>query len=358
MNRNWPGAVVVAALLASILGCVSQGDAWEPKPDVPAHVEYDTVRIDYGEPEAMSPEAGPDEGMVQQPLVGDPSALAALTRETVERTNQLISEQIVRLEQVKALEPTDFDNGQGWWEWETAPWRRDGYTRLVIRRQPLPEASPEALEALSYELWTGRSAEDNVLALDGEFVRFPDRDGVQQGYGILRFYFDALRIYNPDAPPGAMRIAFRSRDRVRQVHVALHQMSTEDTWRTNALYQYEALPDRRGRFRYFGRANVDASGRSERLHVQAAWMPNRRGRVVARAEGGSLRRELRIHQCWDIQGVNVFTRTEPSLEQLEGGERDACAGPLLELDLEPPIYRDPGDADPAIPGPHSRERGQ
>lgn len=345
--------LLTALLVAASLGCGPT--VWEPQPDIPAHVEYDTVRIEYGEEDAL-PET--PEGMVQQALVGDASAIATLTQETVANTNLAIYKQLTFIEEIKQYPPTSFDNEEGWWEWVSLP-TAERYTRVRIERvEQLETDDPDAVERLRYELFHGLSAEDNEKILDGEFTRFERNGDRQQGFGILRLYFDRLRRYDDTAPRGVMRISFRSNGQVRQVRVGLFrafQFSGQEA--LNAIYRYEQLPDGQGRLQYFGRGSINGDREREFLSISSAWTARRAGFASIRATGGSLRLdEMRLAQCWDEEGIVTFSNTDPDVPSLEGGTREDCAPPLRSLDFEPPVYAAPEEADPAIPAAHPDEQ--
>jgi len=267
--------LVSLVVLGVSLAC---GGTFEPTPDIPEHVEYDTVRIDYGAGEPLTPMS---EGTRTQELVGEASPLAALTRETVAFTNNLLKDQLKLINDIKANPVTEYVDGR--WIWETREVRRD-YARFEIVEIKPPALSQEKIVgAYAYLLYIGKSKSDNALVYSAEFYQFDQArqlSNAQQGYGVVRFFFSALRRYDPNAPLGNIRIAFRARNDVRQVRVNLNGIRQRlGDERLRALYQYTQLPDSQGRMTYFGYGDYSNDGEPyEFLAAQAAWTSSPRQR--------------------------------------------------------------------------------
>lgn len=332
----------------------------EPVPDIPQTVAYDTVKIDYaGEDGVAQAEGESDTSSLRTgALVGESSGLAEFTRKTVFGTNEImygVFDLIDRITEFPARRPQE-----GRWVWET-PARAQDYLYLRI----------DAVDAdtYAYTMRLGSSAQDSREIFSGWFTPFDtDADNgetgeaadsdtdVQQGEGLLYLDFDALHAYDPSSFEGKMAIAFRSRNDVRQVRVGFEQFSDGTSEPLNAIYRYVELPSGRGRLVFFGRGDFgDDGGLLEFFSVDAAWTPEREGRVAARVEGGNLPQPYVVRQCWDTAETIVWEQSQPARPAHDGGAIEACATSLRALTVDPPTYEPPNGRDPDVPGAHPSE---
>lgn len=348
-------AVLSALVIGSILAC---GGTFEPTPDIPEHVEYDTVRFEYGEGDGLSAQSA-DGTMRAQPLIGQPSFLARMTFDTVSFTNQILQDQFKLVEDIKRYPVTRYEDGKWIWESQDA---RDGYIRFEIVTLQKPAALQDELNsAYGYLLYVGNNKSDHALVYSAEFYQFDqrrERGNAQRGFGHVRFFFDALQKYRPDSPHGTLRIAFRSRNLIRQVRVNFNGVRERvGDERLRALYQYTQLADNQGRMTYFGRGDYKKDGEPyEFLGAHAAWSAEQEGHVAASISGGSLEIErILLRECWDMAGDTVFARSQPNIPDYEGGQLEDCALGLQTVEVSAPEYTDPGDVDPEIPGRHPQE---
>lgn len=354
-STPWLAATIGVVVFACALACSPSGDGgvWEPEPDIPATVEYDTVKIEYEEEvlEAM------EQRLRQQAMVGDMSEMAQITRGTADSMNLSVSRVFRLIEEIKKLRPTSFDNDAGFWEWET-PEGSEDYVRLVInKRDPASIQDPMILEAFDYQLFFGVSAQDNRLIYDGDFANFGGERATQQGMGIVRIYFDDLRRYDPDVPYGVMRMAFRSNGSVRQVRIGLFRsFAFSAREKLNALYEYTDLPDGTGRMNYIARENITGDQRKELLSISAAWTPEASGYASVRATEGSIPiEEVVYNECWDELGVTTYVEATPDEFAREGGSLQDCPMQLRDLSLDAQVYVEPEEEDPALPDAHPAE---
>ena len=354
--------VYIAGALWAILACGGGGKNWEPVPDPPQHLEYDTVRIEYGEDDQLDPGA---DGMqtVQQPLVGDPSDIASFTLNTIAGTNSAFLSILGLIDAIKEADVTAYNSDTRTFIWEYGEWgeNKDNWLKLVVvERDTEARTNKDQLrESHTFELYFGKSAEDNALVADGEFDLFEGTSTVgerQNGEGILRIYFNNKRLYDQDSPQGIMRIAFRSKNGVRQVRTGFFKTNLNSPDRQlNTIYEYSQFADKRGRFRFFGNTNINEGPRREFVSVNAAWSGDRDGLVAVRATDGNLDGEFLFRQCWDPELVVTYMETQPSVPELEGGSKEDCAPGLRALMLEAPMYSDAPEQDPGIPNPHPEE---
>lgn len=353
-----PHRVTPLSLLLVLCACTG---TWEPEPELPETVEYDTVRVEYGSDDALT-----EAGMMtlEQKLVGDPSRIAQLTRASTARTNLTLRKIFDRTAEITALARPHATYDDASQTWTLVSEREAEYARLLVSQRQPPAGSDEPLiDVVEYKLFLGRSAQDNQLVYQGEFYRVARRDGAQQGYGILRFDFDAWQRYDASAPSGQMRLAFRARNGVRQVDAVLFDATlVEDTGeekqRLNARLSYESLPQGEGRMRFFTRDDLTGDARRELIAINALWTADRRGYAATSASAGSLGPvELMQRQCWDAQGITTYVRTNPQNSERDGGELSDCAPELRDLEISPPVYSRPALIDPPIPTRHPEERG-
>jgi len=359
-QRSWlPILVCTLAGGWALLACGP--GVWEPVPDPPQHIKYDTVRIEYGEGDDRLDPTQEDFEQVQQTLVGEQSEIAILTLDTISDTNRAIYSTLDLIDRIKKL-PYSYDEDSKTYVWEGRGGKQDNYVRLEVRTRAL-ETRPRGDnidQSHTFALYYGLSVSDKELVADGEFERFSnglETGSRQQGEGILRIYFDNRRLYDNTSPKGVMRIAFRSKNGVRQVRSGLfrtHINSPEQM--LNAIYEYEQYADKQGRFRFFGNQNVDGEPKREFVSVNAAWTGARDGIAAVRATGGSLgEQQLLFRQCWDPGSITTFMATRPSNPEFEGGTKEDCDETLRDLELEAPEYKDAPEQDPGIPDPHPRE---
>lgn len=333
---------LLAALLwsASLVSCGAQST--EPMPDIPETVEYDTVKIEYGDDDLLvvTPE------LQARALVGDPSGLAAITRETVRGTNRILFQQLALVEAISRFPPTAYEDNV--WIWvDQKPGK---FTVFTIEKV--------ADGQLRYLLRSGESDEDALPVFSGEFNRADRLDETQQGTGVIRFDLDQLSKIDEDTnSSGNIAIAFRSFNRIRQVRVAMIDVLEEGAEnRTNALYEYTQLRNGAGRFRFSSLSDFRNDGEPlERVSLDTAWTPDQSGRAAGRVTGGSLQiNEFLLDECWDSGGSIVWADARPNLPTYDDGEVESCAAALRPLMLEAPVYQPPS-GDPAVPGPHPNE---
>lgn len=346
--------IILAALFTAGCGPLIT----EPMPDIPETVEYDTVRIDYGDDDLVEP------GTVNQALepspaalVGDASLIALLARSTVGGTNAIIWFQLRLIEEVTKQRPTSWDEGV--WTWDNAEFRKEGEQYGVFQIRELETGR------YSYSWRVGNTMDERLEVFSGEFSPKPRVEGRQRGSGIIRFDFDNIRAVDPDGngpEAGRIAIAFRSIGGVRQVRVAtLDLVKDGETMASSAPYRYAELPSGRGRFQWATPANFLNDGDpQELLSIDAAWTPQKAGRAMVRLSGGSLDvNEVLLEECWGTDGRILFADATPDLDAVayEDGTADACTGNLVDVALDPPTYQRP-ESEPEIPGPHPDEQDQ
>lgn len=329
-----------------LLAAISCGPvATEPMPDIPERVEYDTVKIEYGEDDLIRATSELVPGAAGA-LVGDPSGLAELARSTVRGTNRTIFQQIALVEAIASFPPTSFEDDV--WTWIDR--RDDRHTVFTIER--VSEGR------LSYLLESGVTADTIAPVFSGSFDRSSRLAGRQQGSGILRFNLEQFSAIDEDADSeGDVLIAFRSFNRIRQVRVALIDVLEQGADnRVNALYEYTQLRNGAGRFKFSSLSDFRNDGEPlERVTVDTAWTPDASGRAAARVTGGSLQiNELLLDECWDASGAIVWADAQPDLPTYDDGEFESCAEPLQRLNLMAPVYQPPS-GEPEIPNPHPDE---
>jgi hypothetical protein len=328
----------------------------DPMPDIPETVEYDTVRIEYGRDDGIEA-TREDELTRTNPLLGERSAIAELTRATVSNTNGLIYGILTQVEDVIATPPTDY--AEEVWTWEVNRPVRGEYIKFSLERLDTIEAAG-AVDAVRFRLEYGTTRVNSGKIYDGEFYTFGrDDEGRQRGAGVLRFYLDEVRRFDPNSAEGTMRLSFRVKDGVRQVRANLLGVRRAGSRLdpTDASYGYLQLPDGYGRLNYVARGDaIGRDGVDELSSVDAAWTPDERGRAAAQIRGGSLGElELNRRQCWDAEQITTYQLSAPANEG-DGGDESTCDPVLLTLDLAPPGFERPDGSDPAIPGRHPSER--
>lgn len=325
----------------------------EPMPDIPETVEYDTVRIEYGEDDLVAGTA--NQPLTPQALIGDASVMAALAKGLVGGTNQIIHGQFALIDAVTQHAPTSWD--EGLWVWDNTEFKRDDerFSRFEIS---------EIDEGRYGYLWlVGNRPAEMLEIFSGEFTPQTREDGRQRGYGKIRFNFDNIHAVDPetDAPKGRAAIAFRAVGGVRQVRVATFDLVEHGkTEKTSALYEYVQFRNRGGRFKFGTRVDwLKDADPLEVLAVDAVWTASTEGRALARLSGGSLTiNEVLAEECWGANGRMTFADLTPDMPAVpyEDGMRESCAAGLLEFELDPPAYTPP-ETEPAVPGPHADEEG-
>lgn len=340
------------AILATLVVTVATGCgplATEPVPDIPQTVEYETVRIEYGDSDLIGGTS--DTGTIQQALVGDPSAIAAITREVVRGTNRSIRDHFRLIDAVTIYPPTSQSGNRWVWESQIERPSNVNYTRFVI----------EELADNRYRyLLTGGADEASAGDLfGGEFTSFGRRDGRQEGYGRIFLDFDAVGEVDPNAEVtgGKVVIAFRSANHVRQVRTGFYEVEQGDGPPQSAIFEYTQFANGGGDFTFFSRSDFLKDGEPlEFLAIRSAWRPDLAGRAVARVSDGSLEvNEVVFRECWDSAEGVVFADSRPDIPNYDDGDAADCPKFLREFDDTPPIYRDPGSDEPDVPGVHPEE---
>lgn len=321
----------------------------EPMPDIPETVEYDTVRIEYGDDDLLNGTSGTR----QQMLVGDASGIAQVSQVFVKGTNLVIRTQIRLVEAVVRNDPTSYSDGVWVWDNTTFKSAEDRFSRFTIQR----------IEDGDFRyLWeVGNTADEMLEVFAGEFHPRARFDGRQRGLGLLRFNFTNMHEVDPTSTPekGRVAIAFRSIGGVRQVRVATFDLvEAGETEPRSARYEYVQLPDDAGRFKFVAETDFLKDGAPfEELAIDAVWSQTQSGRALASLTGGSLTiNEVLLQECWDDVGRTTFADTTPDLPGVpyEDGDISACEPRLVEFDLAPPSLDAP-QTDPEIPGPHPDE---
>lgn len=336
---------IVVTLLAVVSGCGPM--TTEPVPDIPQTVEYETVRIEYGDDDLI----GGGSGVVRQALVGDPSVLARATKDTIRGTNAIIRDHFRLVDAITSFPPTAHDGNV--WVWESRRERPDGLDYLRFAIEELGE------DEYRYVLTGGLSEETAQDLFAGEFTSFGRRDGRQEGFGRLFLDFDAVGAADPEAEvsEGVVVIAFRSANYVRQVRTAFYEVVHRDNLPTSAIYDYTQFPSGAGTFTFFSRADFLEDGEPlEFLSIRAGWRADLAGRAVSRISQGSLQiNEVIFRECWDSSAGTLYADSQPDFPNYEDGVETDC--PELQRPFEdtPPVFRDPGDSEPDVPGPHPEE---
>ncbi len=342
-----PRALIACVFLAVLAtGCGPM--TTEPVPDIPQTVEYETVRIEYGEDDLI---ASTGQSALTQALVGDPSFLAALTKQTVRGTNSVIRDHFRLVEVITTFPPTRQQDN--FFVWESREARDNGvnYLRFVI--EDLGD------ETYRYVLTGGPTEETAQDLFGGEFTNFGRRDGRQQGFGKIYLDFDAIGDADPSAnvTAGKVVIAFRSANLVRQVRTGFYEVVNQGAPPTSAIFEYTQFENGAGHFTYFSRANFLGDGEPlEFLGIRSAWNADLEGRAVARVSQGSLEiNEVLFNECWDSNAATTYANSTPDFPDYEDGDASACVRLARPFDETPPIYRDPGNNEPQVPNAHPEE---
>lgn len=342
MNRK---CLIYLSLLVSACGAV----VTEPMPDIPETVEYETVRIEYGDDDLVD---APSDARPQA-LVGDLALLADSSQRLVRGTNSIIALHMAIVAAVTRQTPTAYSDGT--WTWDNAEFKAadERFSTFAIR-----QTGPGAY---AYIWRVGNSAEELLEIFSGEFRPDPREDGRQRGSGILRFDFSNMHAIDPESTPeqGRAVVAFRAAGGVRQVHVATFDLlEAGETTPRSGQYRYVQFRDRAGRLQFVAQTDFLKDGAPhEEVAIDAVWERSQAGRALASLTGGSLLvNEVLLHECWDEASRTVFADATPDLPGVpyEDGAQTACSARLLEFELDPPALAAPGD-DPAIPSPHPDE---
>ena len=336
-------AASVCILTVGLVAC--GGQTVEPMPDIPEKtVDYETVNMEYGKKDGVQPgTSGNDQSkVVRQKMVGATSGLALLARLTVFRTNRLIYGVFWLKEQVLKQRPLSQRGDRYTW----VGWPDGNY--VEFRLEVVSENSHE------YTMWYGNNGRDKAVIFRGTFTRLGGKGDSLEGYGLLTFDFDALAKYRDRPERGEIRLAFRSRNGVRQVRVLYDKFAGE---KVDALNTYTQLPGGRTRFEFFGRSDWETDQSEQKklefFSADAAWLEDRSGRVAARIEGGNLDQPSEMKQCWDATETVVWETSMPSLPG-NGGSKSDCADAVEMLQIEPPSYSQPPEK-PQVPAEHAQE---
>ncbi len=338
--------VTILALFAA--GCVGPV-VTEPMPDIPETVEYETVRIEYGEDDDLVDRR---QGLSPNALVGDPSLVAHLSKTVVRGTNELIRGQLALIDAIVANPPSEVTEQS--WVWDNGAFIDEGDERSRF--------TIEEVEDGVYEYhWSVGPGEDELLEIfSGQFSPRVRGDEGQRGSGVLRFDFDSIRRLRPmeDGPVGLAVVAFRAVGGVRQVRIATLDFGEPGEERRNRLSEYVQLADGTGRFAFSSRVDFLKDGQPEELMtVDAVWNSSREGRSMVRMSGGTLMtNEVLLEECWDAADDVAFADLTPDLPGLdyEDGTVEGCAEGLLDYELQPGDASPPG-TEPEIPDPHPDE---
>lgn len=333
--------IIFLLLAAGLSGCGPI--ATEPMPDIPQTVDYETVRLEYGEDDLQG---SGHMGMV----VGESSEIAALTRLVISQTNAVLRDHLNVISFVRRFPPTVQQEDLWIWRSTTASGR---HRELLLRR-----IDDETLE---YEFSAGPDLSDLTLFGHGTLLSIEGTGSEQTGSGILHLDFDAKRSVagqETNFPPGRMALAFRTQADVRQIEVAFFDVVwNEGGQAIDTLYSYVQLPDKSGFFDYHTLADFRQTGPPlEQLSVSVAWEATRAGRAAARIDdGGMVLPSLFVEQCWNTTQVVTYALSTPTIPTYDGGAIDDCAPGLQPLDVIAPDFAVPPEDGPPIPGPHPLE---
>lgn len=320
----------------------------EPMPDIPETVEYDTVRIEYGDDDLIEADNN-----TASMLVGDVSGIAGIAQGFVAGTNIIIATQIAFVEGIMDTRPTDYDDGV--WTWTNLANR--GFAEHYFRFRITQIDDND----FTYELEIGETRDTLLEVFSGEFRPRQRFNGRQRGMGILRYNFTNLAEVDPTSTPrqGRVVIAFRAIGGVRQVRVASFDLlEAGEIEPGSAQWDYVELADDTGRFRFGAEMDfLNDNAPLEELTIDTVWSRDQAGRALASLTGGSLDiNEVLLHECWDEAARTTFADATPDLDGVpyEDGTEADCDPALLEFDLDPPESAIP-QTDPEIPPPHPDE---
>jgi hypothetical protein len=338
---------LLAALCAvsAVAGCGPM--VTEPVPDIPQTVEYETVRIEYGDDDLLAATA--QQALIGA-MVGDPSFTASITKEAVRASNAIIRDHFALIDAIVALPPSRVEGN--FFVWESREPRENGlnFLRFVIEQV--------AEDEFRYLLQGGPSEEGAQDLFAGDFTDFGRVDGEQQGTGRVFIDFDAIGAVDPAARPnaGQLVITFRAANRVRQVRTGFYRVDLGEG-PLSAIYSYTQFSGGAGSFTYFARADFMGDGEPlEFVGIRSQWRGDLTGRAVARISGGSLEiNEVVLRECWDRNAALTFADSSPDFADYEDGSADDCPAFLREFDDTPPVYSDPGSDEPEVPAPHPEE---
>lgn len=337
--------LVCLALVAGLAGCGKTAEEQETEEFRAAMVSKQDVTMTYDA-----------SGSRSSGLNGQLSPVAALTADTVVKTNLFLGGHIALMRHIVSLPPSLAEQGHRVWEGT-----HDGFfVRVDVTREDAPRG-----ERFDYAMSARRADDDAAQMLtifDGHVVRIDTRpDSDHQGWGVVRYYFDNYNTLRPDAQiGGTARAAFRRVGKVRQVRVRLVGVETPDRpdFPQAAAYDYVLLPNRAGRLEWFARADFNQDGGQplEDLAVHSFWRADLSGAGVAWASGGTLDVDyLRDAECWNARLQKSYSRLSSPDGDITDGDRASCVHNTD--DLEPPAFQDSlPDEDPQIPAAHPDEQ--
>lgn len=325
----------------------------EPKPDIPETVEYDTVRIEYEDPNALSV----SHDVIAQALIGDPSWTALLTRSVVDTTNLIMLAPFVLLEEIKKAPPTAFNETTWIWEFEN----EDGAFRMEIF--DLGESLLVGSRDYSFRIFGGDNTDELLEVISGSYTLTEGRFlASQRGYGVLHFNFDNQRAIDgkEDDVYGQMYIAFRVLGGVKQVVVLtddVRKPSEPPSALTTNIYRYVTFRDRIGQFSFASKTDFLNDGEPlETMSVHSTWLENE-GRSRSSVVDGSLTiNELLLDECWE-DDVITYAAVTPDIPNLNysDGEPENCNSILRNVQLSPPQLEATPDRLTDPPDPHPDE---
>ncbi|QDG50471.1 hypothetical protein FIV42_06905 [Persicimonas caeni] len=337
---------IVALVAATACGDQSSTEQEETEEFRAALVSEGDIMLSY---------EGEEEGTRSSALNGEVSGIAALTAETVVKTNAFLGGHIGMMRAIVSLPPTTAEEDRRTWEGT-----HDGYfLRVEVERSDAPRGT-----RFDYSL-TARPADDSahemLTIFDGHVVRIETRPHFdKQGWGIVRYHFDHANTLDPAQQiDGKVRLAFRRVGNVRQVraHFVGVQTPRDPNFPDAAAYDYVLLPNRAGRMKWFAKADFNQDGGQplEGIAVHSYWRGDLSGAGVALATGGTLEVDfLRSAQCWDDQLHKAYEHLSWPEGHTEKGDRASCV--QNTDDLEPPaVEENLADEDPAIPAAHPAE---
>jgi hypothetical protein len=337
----------------ALAGCGGGPEASHPLPDWPQDVppledlllEPETVEQTYDE--GAEDETMGESGLrvAEQGLVNDPAVLLPYLRQGLLISNIMARTGLGLLGSVaRSGPPVSADSNKLVWE------VRDKGALYTLRI----ERDVGVAGRWNYQLLVGSEAAGDAdvprLLLGGWFHPGQRDGGRQTGSGLIRYDYDAFASL-PDAGEsvrGVGAFGFRT-DRAGglRMRVILDGFKPKDSdQRLDAQYIYRLAPDNGGgEFRFLLKADIiQAIEGDEVLGETVVWGPNRAAKAKALIVNPNIETELRIDECWNLRGRQVWVQYDPAeLAESDGDEGD-CAGPLAELELPDP------DIGPLEPG--------
>ncbi len=342
----WLVCIALLAMAAGPVGCGGQtSDQQQTDEFRAAMVSEQDVTMTYEQSNSRS-----------SGLNGQVSGIAALTADTVVKTNLFLGGHIALMRFIVSLPPAVVEPDHRQWQGT-----HDGlFIQVDVTKSDAPRGT-----RFDYAM-KARPADDDsapmLTIFDGFVVRIETRpNSDHQGWGIVRYHFDNYDTLRPDAHVGGTaRLAFRRVGHVRQVRVRLIGIETPNDphFPAAAAYDYVLLPDHAGRLKWFARADFNKDGQQplEDVAVHAFWRSDLSGAGVGWASGGTLDVDY-VHdaECWNTHLQKTYSRVSSPDGELNDGDRSSCVHNTD--DLEPPAYQDDlPDEDPAIPTAHPDEQ--